>query len=74
VGTGGVQETRFLASKGAQPTPTRGGRKRLRLASGPGYSAHGDFINRWQPAALQQRIDDCLKPVIKCGPDGRPLD
>jgi hypothetical protein len=53
--------------------PTRGGRRRLRLASGPGYSAHGDFINGWQPAALQQRIDDCLKPVVKCGPDGRPL-
>ena len=54
--------------------PTRGGRRRTRLASGPGFSAHGNFINGWQPPALQQRIDDCLKPVIKCGPDGRPLD
>jgi uncharacterized protein DUF1996 len=54
--------------------PTRGGSdRRLRLASGNGYSAHGDFINRWEPAALQQRIDDCLKPLVKCGPDGRPL-
>ncbi len=54
--------------------PTRGGARRVRLASGPGYSAHGDFIDGWAPAALQQRIDDCLKPVVKCGPDGRPLD
>jgi hypothetical protein len=54
--------------------PTRGGARRLRLASGPGYSAHGDFVNRWDPAALQRRIDDCLKPLVKCGADGRPLD
>ena len=53
--------------------PTRGGARRTTLASGPGYSAHGDFINGWQPAALQQRIDDCLKPIVKCGPDGHPL-
>jgi hypothetical protein len=53
--------------------PTRGGRRRVRLASGPGYSAHGDFVNRWEPAALQRRIDDCLKPLVKCGADGRPL-
>ena len=54
--------------------PTRGGARRTRLASGPGFSAHGDFVNRWEPAALRQRIDDCLKPLVKCGPDGRPLD
>jgi hypothetical protein len=54
--------------------PTRGGRRRTSLASGNGFSAHGDFINGWQPSALQQRIDDCLRPVIKCGPDGLPLD
>jgi hypothetical protein len=54
--------------------PTRGGARRVTLASGPGYSAHGDFVNRWEPAPLQQRIDDCLVPVVKCGPDGRPLE
>lgn len=52
--------------------PTRGGRD-VALASGNGYSAHGDFMNAWQPAALQARIDACLKPVVKCGVDGRPL-
>jgi hypothetical protein len=53
--------------------PTRGGARRTRLASGPGYSAHGDFINRWDAGALQQRIDDCLKPLVKCGADGQPV-
>ena len=52
--------------------PTRGGR-RVRLATGSGYSAHGDFMNGWSDRALQARIDRCLKPVVKCGPDGRPL-
>jgi hypothetical protein len=54
--------------------PTRGGSRRTRLASGPGPSAHGDFIAGWRGDALQRRIDDCLRPLVKCGPDGRPLD
>jgi hypothetical protein len=52
--------------------PTRGGDD-VALASGPGPSAHGDFLNAWDPAALQARIDRCLEPVVKCGADGRPL-
>ena len=43
------------------------------LASGNPYSAHGDFMNAWRPRALRRRIDDCLRPVVKCGADGRPL-
>jgi hypothetical protein len=43
------------------------------LASGPGYSAHGDFMNAWGESALEQRIDACLRMVIKCGADGRPV-
>ena len=54
--------------------PTRGRARRMKLASGNGFSAHGDFINGWDADALQQRIDDCLRPMVKCGPDGRPLD
>lgn len=53
--------------------PTLGG-PGVVLATGSGYSAHGDFMNGWEPAALQSRIDTCLKPVVKCGADGRPLD
>jgi hypothetical protein len=52
--------------------PTLGG-PGVVLATGPGYSAHGDFMNGWEPAALQSRIDACLKPIVKCGADGRPL-
>jgi hypothetical protein len=52
--------------------PTRGGPD-VRLATGKGYTAHGDFMNGWEPNALQQRIDTCLKPVVKCGSSGRPL-
>jgi hypothetical protein len=52
--------------------PTRGGR-RVSLSTGPGYSAHGDVMNGWSRRALQARIDACLKPVVKCGADGRPL-
>ena len=53
--------------------PTLGG-PGVVLATGRGTSAHGDFMNGWGPAALQARIDACLKPVVKCGADGRPLD
>jgi hypothetical protein len=52
--------------------PSRGGR-RVVLASGNGFSAHGDFMNGWDEGELQRRIDTCLRPVVKCGADGRPL-
>lgn len=41
----------------------------MRLASGPAYTAHGDFFNAWEPAALNNRIN-CLKHGVKCGPEG----
>ena len=43
------------------------------LASGNGYSAHGDFMNAWRPRALNRRIATCLRAVVKCGADGKPL-
>ena len=52
--------------------PTRGGAG-ITLASGNGYSAHGDFINAWDPAALAARVQDCLRAGRKCGVDGVPL-
>lgn len=60
--------------------PTSGG-PGVRIAGGSGihahhgsngYSAHGDFFNAWQPAALEERIERCLRRKIKCGADGKP--
>ena len=53
--------------------PVNGDPSRLRLASGNGYSMHGDFFNAWPPAALAQRVRDCINAIVKCGPDGRPI-
>ena len=38
----------------------------LRLASGNIYSAHGDFLNAWDPAGLQREIDGCIKRGVVC--------
>jgi hypothetical protein len=43
----------------------------MRLASGAAYTAHGDFFNAWEPAALANRLH-CLYNLIKCGPEGFP--
>ena len=51
--------------------PTRGSPS-MRLASGRGYTAHGDFINAWEPRELARRIRDCLAPAVKCDPYGEP--
>ena len=51
-----------------------GGGKGVRLSSGPGYTAHGDFINTWDQDALAARVRNCLRPVVKCGTDGKPLE
>ncbi|MFY1576873.1 DUF1996 domain-containing protein [Verrucosispora sp. WMMD703] len=53
--------------------PVNGDPSRLRLASGPGYTMHGDFFNAWPVEELARRVRDCIRPVIKCGHDGRPL-
>ena len=53
--------------------PIAGG-KGVRLSSGPGYTAHGDLMNAWDADALADRVRNCLRRVIKCGTDGRPLD
>lgn len=61
--------------------PTPGGAS-VRLAAGSGehahhdgrgWTAHGDFINAWEPAELEQRVASCLRQANKCGPDGHPL-
>ncbi|MFI6452282.1 DUF1996 domain-containing protein [Streptosporangium amethystogenes] len=52
--------------------PVSGDPARLRLASGRGYTMHGDFFNAWPPAEMERRLRDCIRPIIKCGADGTP--
>jgi hypothetical protein len=37
-----------------------------------GQTAHGDFVNAWNPAALQQRVTECLHTAIVCMSNGEP--
>jgi hypothetical protein len=36
----------------------------------PGQSAHADFFNAWNPAALEQRVGDCLRGARVCNTAG----
>jgi hypothetical protein len=36
--------------------------------------AHGDFFDAWSRPALRRRVANCLRPRIKCGTNGKPLD
>jgi hypothetical protein len=51
-----------------------GGGEGVEPASGEGHTAHGDFFDGWSRPALRRRVEDCLRPRVKCGADGRPLD
>jgi hypothetical protein len=37
------------------------------LASGPHYTAHADFFNAWDAAALQDLVRRCLNADVHCG-------
>ncbi|MGM1060474.1 DUF1996 domain-containing protein [Saccharothrix sp. Mg75] len=52
--------------------PVSGDPSRIRLASGAGFTMHGDFFNAWPEAELAQRVRDCINVIVKCGPNGRP--
>ncbi|MEW2071317.1 DUF1996 domain-containing protein [Streptomyces sp. NPDC007346] len=52
--------------------PVNGDPSRFRLASGPGYTMHGDFFNVWPEEELAQRVRDCINAIVKCGADGTP--
>ncbi|MDT0393508.1 MULTISPECIES: DUF1996 domain-containing protein [Streptomyces] len=52
--------------------PVSGSTQGLRLASGPGYTMHGDFFNAWPQNELARRVTDCINVIVKCGADGRP--
>jgi Domain of unknown function (DUF1996) len=53
--------------------PVNGDPARFRLASGDGRTMHGDFFNVWPADEMERRVRDCIRPVVKCGHDGRPL-
>ena len=46
--------------------PVFGPQEELRLASGNIYSAHGDFLNGWDPDGLQREIDACIHRGAVC--------
>ncbi|MEO3753068.1 DUF1996 domain-containing protein [Streptomyces sp. B6B3] len=52
--------------------PVNGDPSGFELASGPGYTMHGDFFNAWPVDEMARRVANCINPVIKCGPDGTP--
>ncbi|WIM99514.1 DUF1996 domain-containing protein [Actinoplanes oblitus] len=52
--------------------PVNGDPARLRLASGRGYTMHGDFFNAWPADEMARRVNDCIRIIVKCGTDGRP--
>ncbi len=52
--------------------PVSGDPARFKLASGAGYTMHGDFFNAWPEAEMAQRVRDCINRIVKCGPNGRP--
>ncbi|MBB5869033.1 hypothetical protein F4553_002412 [Allocatelliglobosispora scoriae] len=45
---------------------------RIRLSSGGGFTMHGDFFNAWPIAEMERRVNDCIRPKIKCGANGTP--
>ena len=36
----------------------------------PGLTAHGDFMNGWDPEIMQQRVTHCLAAAVICDKDG----
>jgi hypothetical protein len=48
------------------------GSRGAQIASGPGYTAHGDFFNAWRPTVLAARIDHCLHGGLRCNFGGQP--
>ncbi|MFI5893599.1 DUF1996 domain-containing protein [Actinoplanes sp. NPDC051513] len=52
--------------------PVNGNPASFRLASGPGYTMHGDFFNAWPADEMARRVTNCIRIIVKCGADGRP--
>ncbi|UQU66577.1 DUF1996 domain-containing protein [Couchioplanes caeruleus] len=52
--------------------PVSGNPAGFRLASGRGYTMHGDFFNAWPVDEMARRVNDCIRVIVKCGTNGRP--
>ena len=52
--------------------PVNGSTANFRLASGAGYTMHGDFFNAWPVEEMARRVNDCIRIKVKCGTNGRP--
>jgi uncharacterized protein DUF1996 len=39
----------------------------VNLASGPDFTAHGDFMDAWIPTALQSLLNRCVNAGVDCG-------
>ena len=46
--------------------PVVGADHDLRLASGNVHSAHGDFLNAWDPEGLQREVENCISRGAVC--------
>ncbi len=46
--------------------PIAGSGHQLSLASGSPFSAHGDFLNAWDPAGLEREIASCIRQRVVC--------
>jgi hypothetical protein len=46
--------------------PIDGDGHELRLSSGPTYTAHGDFLDAWDPAGLAREIAMCIGRNAVC--------
>ena len=46
--------------------PISGPGHRLRLASGSTDSAHGDFLNAWDPDGLEREVTACIRRGAVC--------
>jgi Domain of unknown function (DUF1996) len=45
---------------------------RVRLASGQPYTLHADYLDAWQPSALQNLVDQCINAGRNCGKQKGP--
>lgn len=46
--------------------PVTGDPRALSLASGPARTAHADFLNGWDEAALRREVESCLQRSVVC--------
>jgi hypothetical protein len=50
-----------------------GTRNGVNVTTAPGYTFHGDFMNAWNPAELERRMQNCIRAQRICGTSGIPI-